>query len=279
MDLSIIIVSWNVKALLQANLEALLKSQGLFSFEIFVVDNNSSDGSAAMIRENFPTVHLLDNTENLGFAKANNQALKLTQGKFILLLNPDMLVQRDTLEKVLAWASNQAQATVVSCRLLNPAGENIPHVRRFPKLFDQLMVTLKVPHFWPAVLNKYLSKDFDYQEASRVDSVRGSFFLINRRNYQQISGQPIPLFDERYFLWFEEVDFCRQAYKLGGEVWYTPEAVCLDQVGQSFKQVKTKQAQSYFSNSMLNYFKKWQPRWQYRVLYLAWKLIRGLLVF
>jgi len=279
MDLSIIIVSWNVKSLLQANLEALFKSSGFFSWEIFVVDNNSSDGSATMVRENFPTVNLLANTENLGFAKANNQALKLAQGKSILLLNPDMLVQKDTLDKVLAWTSNQTRATVVSCRLLNPAGVNIPHVRCFPKLFDQLMVTLKVPHFWPAVLNKYLSRDFNYQVASRVDSVRGSFFLINRANYQKISGQSTPLLDESYFLWFEEVDFCRQVYKLGGEVWYTPEAVCLDQVGQSFRQVKTQQSQIYFSNSMLNYFKKWQPRWQYGVLFLAWKAVRWLFVF
>jgi len=274
MDLSIIIVSWNVKDSLRANLGALLKSQGDFNFEVFVVDNNSSDGSVAMVQDNFPSVQLIINHENLGFAKANNQALRLARGRFFLLLNPDMLVQPDTLEKMMAWAKDNPQAVVSSPQLLKPTGENIRHVRRLPKFFDQLMVVLKIPHLFPGVLNNYLHIDFNYQVAARVDSVRGSFFLINRASYQKISGGEEPRLDEGYFLWFEEVDFCRQVAKLGGEVWYTPAAVCIDRVGQSFKQVKTKKTQAYFSDSMLRYFKKWEAGWQYRVLGLVWKLVR-----
>lgn len=277
MDLSIIIVSWNVKDYLRVNLTALLKSSGAFSFEVFVVDNNSTDGSAAMVRAEFPNVRLLANADNFGFAKANNQALKLATGRFILLLNPDMLVQPDTLDKVLTWAQNNPQALVTSPRLLTPTGANIRHVRRFPKFFDQLMVVLKVPHIFPAVLNTYLDVGFNYQAAARVDSVRGSFFLINRENYKKMSGGQEPFLDEGYFLWFEEVDFCRQVYQGGGEVWYTPAATCIDQVGQSFKQVKTKQTQAYFSASMLRYFKKWAPAWQFNMLQLAWRLVRGLI--
>jgi len=277
MDLSIIIVSWNVKAALQANLSALLKSSGVFDFEVFVVDNNSSDGSAEMVRNNFPSIRLIANAENLGFAKANNQAIKLSQGRFILLLNPDMLVQSDTLEKMLAWAQNNPQAVVASPQLLDPAGKNIRHVRRFPKIFDQLMIALKIPHLLPVVLNNYLCAGFNYQAAARVDSVRGSFFLINRASYRKISGSQAPSLDEGYFLWFEEVDFCRQVYQLGGEVWYTPAATAIDQVGQSFKQLKTKQAQAYFRNSMLRYFEKWQPGWRYRILNLTWQIVRRLI--
>ena len=97
MDLSIIIVSWKVKEKLRANLQALFASQGDFSYEVFVVDNNSDDGSVDMIKDEFPRVKLIANTENVGFAKANNHAIKLASGDYILLLNPDMLVNPDTL--------------------------------------------------------------------------------------------------------------------------------------------------------------------------------------
>ena len=273
MDLSIIIVSWKVKDKLRANLEALFASQGDFSYEVFVVDNNSGDGTAEMVRDEFPKVKLIANQDNFGFAKANNQAIKQAIGDYILLLNPDMLVNPDTLQKALSWAKNNQQAAVSSFRLINEQGETIKHVRRFPTLFDQLMVILKVPHFLPFVLNRYLSSNFDYEKESRVDSVRGAFFLINKKVWTEISHQELPLLDERYFIWFEEVDFCKQVYLNGGEVWYSPAATCLDYVGASFGQIKINTKQKYFQESMLKYFKKWHSNWQVTVLKSAWSLI------
>ena len=274
MDLSIIIVSWKVKDKLRDNLTALFGSQGDFKFEVFVVDNNSGDGSAAMIETEFPDVHLIANSDNLGFARANNQALKLAAGRFILLLNPDMRVQPDTLKNVLSWAEKNPQATVIGCKLVNERGEIVKQVRRFPRFFDQFLIAWKIPHLLPGAVSQYLCADFNYETMARVDSIRGAFFLINRANYQKISGLGRPLLDERYFIWFEEVDFCRQVYQLGGEVWYTPAAICLDYVGQSFKQVKRGQGQKYFSASMLQYFQKWGKRWEYVVLKITWGLVR-----
>lgn len=274
MDLSIIIVSWKVKEKLRLNLKALYESEGDFKSEIFVVDNDSQDGSVEMIKSEFPQVKLIANSENLGFAKANNQALRLASGRFILLLNPDMLVYHNSLAQILAWAQNNEQATVTGCRLVDDQGKIVKQIRKFPKFFDQLMVVFKLPHLFPGLLNKYLCSQFDYSQASRVDSIRGAFFLINTANYQKISGQPVPFLDERYFIWFEEVDFCRQVYKLGGEVWYTPAAACLDYVGQSFKQVARLRTQLYFRDSMLKYFKKWEPAWQARALAFAWGLVK-----
>ncbi|MFA5886670.1 MAG: glycosyltransferase family 2 protein [Patescibacteria group bacterium] len=274
MDLSIIIVSWKVKEKLRYNLSALFQSRGDFNFEVYVVDNNSNDGSVEMLESEFPAVRLIVNSENLGFAQANNQAIKRATGEFILLLNPDMQVRPDTLVSILTWAKNNPQATVSGCRLLNEQGETIKQVRRFPKFFDQLMVTLKIPHFFPAVINKYLYIDFDYEAAAKVDSIRGSFFLINCRRYQALSGLSRPFLDERYFIWFEEVDFCRQVYSFGGEVWYTPGVQCLDYVGQSFKQIKRGQGQEYFSDSMLKYFQKWGKKWEYLILKITWGLVK-----
>jgi len=273
MDLSIIIVSWQVRERLRANLSALGRSLGDFKFEIFVVDNASADGSADMVRQEFPAVHLLANETNLGFARANNQAIKAAAGDFILLLNPDMLVEPDTLAKILTWAKNNPQATVVGCKLTDERGEVVRQVRRFPHFWDQLLITLKIPHLWPAGVSGYLASDFSYGQAAKVDSIRGAFFLINRASYKKISGTDQPFLDERYFLWFEEVDFCRQVYKSGGEVWYAPVATCRDYVGQSFAQVKRGEAQKYFRDSMLKYFQKWETPWQYLVLKIAWSLV------
>jgi len=269
MDISIIIVSWNVRDKLRQNLEALLKVEGDFSFETIVVDNNSSDGTVAMVRENFPMVKVMANSENLGFAKANNQAIKETSGDFILLLNPDMAVHPDTLEIMLDWFRNNSQVTVASCRLVDVHGRNIPHARRFPTLSDQLLIVLKLGHVFPGLLNKYLNKNLDYSRPAKVDSVRGAFFMINRANYRKLSGQE-SLLDERYFVWFEEVDFCQTVYQLGGEVWYVPLAEAIDHVGASFSQLERLTTQRYFRDSMLKYFAKWHKPWQVKVLSAAW---------
>lgn len=282
MDLSIIIVSWNVKGKLKENLTALFQSETDFEFEVFVVDNNSYDGTAEMVKKEFPQVHpvksgqqagakqfngvkLIANAENLGFAKANNQAIKQARGEFILLLNPDMRVFPDTLDKMIKWMQKNQQANVAGCRLIDEQGNTIKHVRRFPTVWDQLAIVLKLPHLFPKILDKYLCVDFNYSKPAKVDSVRGGFFAVRR-------GAELPLLDERYFVWFEEVDFCCQIYKNGGEVWYTPAAECVDYVGQSFKQLPRGQAQNYFRDSMLKYFKKWQPIWQYRLLKSVWPI-------
>lgn len=277
MDLSIVIVSWKVKDKLRANLSALFNSQGDFSYEVLVVDNNSADGTIEMIKAEFPQVKLIANLENFGFARANNQAIKECTGDYLLLLNPDMLVNSDTLIKSLTWAKNNQQAAVSSFRLVNEKGETIKHVRRFPSLFDQLMVILKVPHFLPFVLNRYSYSNFNYDKEARVDSVRGAFFLINKKVWQEISNQEWPLLDERYFIWFEEVDFCKQVYQNGGEVWYSPAATCLDYIGASFGQVKINTKQKYFEESMIKYFKKWKDNYQVVILQTAWNLINFLL--
>jgi len=265
MDLSIIIVSWNVRELLSENLKALFKSKGDISFEVFVVDNKSSDGSVEMIAREFPQVSLLANNYNAGFAKANNQAIEIAQGKYILLLNPDMRVFPDSLEKMFQFMERRTDAGIASCRLVKENGENIPHVRKFPTLLDQLAIVLKLPHIYPEVLNKYLMSDFDYNKEAEVDSVRGSFFMIRRKVLDAIGR-----LDQRYFIWFEEVDYCKRVINAGMKVVYTPSVKCIDYVGKSFSQVKRGKTQGYFRNSMLEYFSKWHSWFEFIILYLAW---------
>ena len=272
MELSIIIVSWNTKERLRQNLQALKTATGDFSREIIVVDNNSQDGTVEMIKAEFPEIILIANSDNLGFSRAVNQGIKIARGDFVLLLNPDMLVNPDTLINMLVWSRNHPAAVVIGGRLQNESGQDIINVRRFPTWGDQLAIILKIPHIFSKILNHYLFKNFDYQSAAAVDSVRGSFFMINREAWDKLNLGELKL-DERYFIWFEEVDFCRQVKQAGGEVWYTPAATAIDYVGQSFKQIDSLTTQVYFRDSMLKYFYKWQPRWQGKILQSAWGLM------
>lgn len=272
MDLSIIIVPWNNKNEIRRNLQAIYANQGDFSYEVIAVDNNSEDGTADIIKNEFPKVNLIANSYNVGFARACNQGVRVAHGDILLLLNPDMEVKPDTLQKMIDWMRTNPNANVAGPHLVDKKGKTVKHVRRFPRFLDQLAIVLKVPHIWPGVLNKYLRVDFDYAEPSKVDSVRGSFFMVNTK-----AKNHIPLWlDERYFVWFEEVDYCRQVKKHGGEVWYTPVAECIDYVGKSFEQVNRLTTQKYMRESMLKYFKKWHPAWHYRVLWGAWWLGLGI---
>ncbi|MFH1412743.1 MAG: glycosyltransferase family 2 protein [bacterium] len=276
MDLSIIIVSWNVKDKLKQNLHAILASRDLqhnlglkgFSYEIYVVDNNSHDNTADMVRHEFPQVKLVANSKNLGFSSAVNQVMREAEGKFILLLNPDMQVKPNTLAAMLEWMNKNSQAGAAICKLINESGELIKHIRRFPSFKDQLVIVLKLPHVFPWILKKYLRYDFNYNHSCQVDSARGSFFLIRKEIIKQVG-----LLDERYFIWFEDVDYCKTIKEKGLEVWYVSNAECIDFVGQSFKQIKSLTTQKYFRDSMLKYFKKWHSVRQAIILKIAWAII------
>lgn len=271
MDLSIIIVSWNVKENLEKNLEKIFGFNHKIGFEIFVIDNNSSDGTVDMIEKKFPQVKLIKNEKNYGFARANNQAIRRSIGRHILLLNPDMLIFEDTLEKAIDYMDAHIKIGVAGCKLLDEKGKIVKHVRLFPTWRDQAAIILKIPHIFPGVLKKYLRDDFDYSKEKEVASVRGSFFVIRREIINKIGE-----LDERFFIWFEEVDFCRRVWDSGSRVAYIPDVKCVDLVGKSFSQVNTLEKQKYFRDSMLEYFNKWHSKWQYLILKALWPL--GLLL-
>ena len=253
-DISLITVSWNVRDYLAASLEAVFGSAGDISYEIIVVDNNSTDGTAPFLRERAKRdarMVVIANNTNVGFARANNQAIARAQGRYVLLLNPDMRVQPDTLTHMVAWMDAHPRVGVSGCHLVTEVGETVPHVRRFPGLLNQLAIVLKLPHLFPRLVGRYLMHNFDYKKEARVDSVRGSFFMIRREALK------VGFLDERFFIWFEEVDFCKRMRSAGWEVWYTPAADCIDHVGQSFKQVASVKKQRMFLESMRLYFEKW----------------------
>ncbi len=251
--MSIVIVSWNVHDLLEKNLLQLdaLRSDVL-PFEVFVVDNGSRDGSARMVRERFPHVHLIQNDYNAGFAKACNQALHLATGDVILLLNPDMCVLPGALEKTYTELMERKDIGVLGVKLLNDHDAIIPSVRRDPHLRDQLSVALKLPHVFSKILDRYVCKDLDLAVSHDVEQVRGSYFAFRREILERIG-----MFDERFFLWFEEVDFCKRARLYGLRVRYCADATCRDFVGRSFVQVSFWKKQRMFFSSAAKFFWKW----------------------
>ncbi len=263
-QISIIIVSWNVRALLEANLRRLFSLSCPYRFEVFVVDNGSHDDSARMVREQFPQVHLITNDWDAGFAGPNNQALRLARGEVVVLLNPDMLVEEGALQKTYEMLRQDHTIGVLGIRLNHGDGKPIENVRHFPDLASQLAVLLKYSHVFPRVMDHYLCRNFDYARSQEVDQVRGSYFAFRRALLDSIG-----FLDAGYHIWFEEVDYCKRVKAAGLRVWYESSVCARDFVGRGMSQMKHLEKQRIFSASMIRYFQKWHPWWQTGLLILA----------
>ncbi|MBI2476842.1 glycosyltransferase family 2 protein [Candidatus Uhrbacteria bacterium] len=257
LDLSIITVNWNVKEALRENLARLFSLQDGVSREVIVVDNASHDGSIAMLREHFPNILLIENTWNAGFAYAVNQGLKVAQGRNILLLNPDMCVAEGALTKTVEVLERDTRVGVVGGSLTRVDGSRAPSVRRDPAWRDQLAILLKIPHVMPSIICAYRCEAFDYRVTQSVEQVRGSYFAFRKELIDVVGA-----FDEGFFLWFEEVDFCKRVRRAGYRVEYHADIEAIDGVGRSFAQVSVARKQRMLSQSLLRYFRKWHPWWQ-----------------
>lgn len=257
MKLSVITVTWNSVKLIDEQIQSVQKGCENISFEQILVDNASTDGTADLIAQKYPQVKLIRNDKNMGFGAPNNEAAKISTGEFLLFLNPDMRVSPGSLDKMVEWMEVHTDVGLASCKLVDENGKlnEDAQPRRFPGLFDQLAIILKLPHLFPSILDNYMFKGFDADKEQEVDSVRGSFMIMRREVFEKIGFA----FDSRYFIWFEDVDTCREVQRLGYKVVHTPIISCVDYIGQSFKQRTTLWKQKNFTKSMLQYFQKWTP--------------------
>lgn len=257
MNLSVITVTWNAKDNILEQIKSVRSGCQNISYEQLIVDNGSTDETPDLVAKEFPDIKIIRNAGNMGFGYANNQAAKLATGEFLLFLNPDMRVSAGSLDKMVGWMREHIDVGIASCKLMDSKGEvnaaALP--RRLPGILDQMAVVLKIPHIFPKVLNRYLYSGFDAEREQEVDSVRGSFMMMHREIYDRLGWA----FDPRYYIWFEDVDTCREAKRLGFKVSYTPIINCVDYVGQSFKKQNTLWKQKQFTKSMLQYFQKWEP--------------------
>lgn len=266
MDLSVVIVNWKVKDLLRKCLESVYRETKDIGFEVFVVDNDSRDGSVEMVAKEFPQATLIASNRNLGFAKANNEAIRRAQGEFVLLLNPDTEIIDNALAKLVEYMRQNPQAAICGPRLLNPDRTLQKSVRRFPDIWSQALISLKLHHLLRKlpVFRRYFADDFDYSRASQCDQVMGAAFMVRGSLLQKIG-----LMDERYFIWFEEVDLCKAAAKAGFQTWFTPMAEVIHHGGESFGQVMGPVKQRVFNESCRQYFRKHHG-------WLSWALLLAL---
>ncbi len=256
-DISVIIVSWNVRELLRANLTRLFSLKTDANIEVFVVDNYSHDGTAWMVRKEFPQVHLITNAWDAGFAGPNDQALRLAKGDICILLNPDMLVDEGAFERAAKELIQDRGIGVLGIKLIGQNGKPVSNVRRFPTFGSQLAILLKLQHLFPSLVARYMATDFDYDRSQDVDQVRGSFFAFRREMLERVG-----YLDDGYHIWFEEVDFCKRVKAKGLRVRYCADARARDYVGKSASQMSRLSAQRIFTASMVRYFRKWHPSWQ-----------------
>jgi len=256
MELSIITVNYNDKKIFEQLASVKDGAAGL-EFEQIVSDNGSADGSLQEIRTVFPNVKIVENGSNIGFGAANNSGLKISSGEFVLFLNPDMKVELGSLKKIIDWMRARPEVGIASCKLVDENGEINKDAapRKFPGFWDQAATLLKLPHLFPGILNNYLYKNFDFAKEQEVDSIRGAFMLVRRELLSKLGWG----FDPRYYIWFEDVDTCRECWRLGFKVVYTPIISCVDFVGQTFKKQPSMLKQKWFTESMVKYFKKWEP--------------------
>jgi len=252
-ELTIVIVSWNVKDLLKKCLASIFENRGNLDLAVIVADNASADQTAAMVKNDFPQVKLIANDKNLGFAQANNQGIKESQSEYILALNPDTEIAGPALKTALDFMKQNEKIGIVGAKHLNPDKTLQPSVRRFPNLPVLFLIFSKIAKILPNLkaINNYLAKDFDYQKSQPCDQVAGSFLFLRKEMLDQIG-----LFDERFFTWFEEVDLCRRAKSAGWQVWYLAEAEIIHHGGQSFSQQLTLRNQKIFFQSAYKYLKK-----------------------
>lgn len=253
MDASIVIVSWRVKAQLRACLNSIFDKTQDLEFEVFVVDNNSDDGTVSMIKGEFPQVQCMANSENVGFAKACNQAIKKSKGKYILLLNPDTILTENSVRESVTFVNATTDAGIVGCRIENYDGSLQPSVRRFPDFLSHLILLLKIHNIFPtfSALRRYYFHDFDYSKTQSVDQVMGAYFMIRREVLKTIG-----LLDENFFIWYEEVDLCKRLIGSEWKTYYFSGTQIQHQKAASFSQQKAITKQLIFNRSLLYYFFK-----------------------
>jgi len=266
MDLSVITVTWNSKDRIGEQIRSVKAGCASISCEEIVIDNASTDGTVDFVKGTFPEVYVIENTENKGFGAANMQGVDIATGRYLLFLNPDMRVEPGSLDRIVAWMNDHPETGIASVKLTDVNGtlnwDAAP--RRFPKLWEQLALIIKLPHIFPAMLSRYEMRDFDADKEQEVDSVRGSFMLMRRDIVEKLGWA----WDPRYFFWYEDVDICREVKKLGYKVMYTPVITCVDYVGQSFKKRTTLWRQKQFTKSMLVYWQKWEPWYTWMWIWL-----------
>jgi GT2 family glycosyltransferase len=246
---SVVIVSYNTRDILRKCLEALFAHTLDLEFEVFVVDNDSRDGSAEMVAQEFPRVILTANKENLGFAAANNQAFSRAGGEFILLLNPDAFVRPGAISTAAEFMRSNPSCGICGGKILNTDGSLNPSARRFPGWTSKLFILTGLSsrfHDSP-FFNRHDFGGFAHDRVMEVDWVPGTFMLLRRKMLDRIG-----FFDERFYIYYEETDLCLRAKKAGWKVFFIPDAQ-VEHIGGASSKTRKDKTYSKAASQVVNF--------------------------
>lgn len=262
-DLSIVVVTYKEGLdVLKQCFDSVYASDGV-NFELIVVDNGASDATRGLLHS-YADVNYLRNEENKGFAAAVNRGMKMSKGRYILLLNPDTSFESDVLAKMIAHLDKDKEVGIASSVIRYPDGSLQESIRRFPTLWNQMLVMLKVPHFIKhSSIENYMMRDVNSQETQDVNSIMGAFMFIRRELIDTIG-----LFDERYFIWFEEVDYCKMAHEAGWKIRHYGDVEIMHHKGHMFGKIATLKKQKWMRESLRKYIQKHEGNLPWMVLWI-----------
>jgi GT2 family glycosyltransferase len=252
MQLSVIILNYNVRYFLELCVLSVQKAIQNIDAEIIVVDNNSSDDSCIMMQERFPNIRLIQNKENSGFPKGNNIGVAEAKGKYICILNPDTVVAEDTFEKVLAFAQKQNDLGIVGCKLIDGTGNFLPESKRgIPTPWVAFTKIFGLYKWFPksSLFNKYYAQHLTENQTGKVDILVGAFMMMQLDLYNEIGG-----FDENCFMYSDDIDLSYMALQKGKSNYYFHETTVIHYKGEST--VKDGTYMKRFREAMNFFYKK-----------------------
>ncbi len=276
-DVSVIIVSFNTRNVLRECLESIRRESAGLTVEVLVVDNHSQDGSVQMLREEFPEVLVLESEVNLGFGAANNVALKVARGRYLVLLNSDAFLCSNALRMAVELMDKHPQIGLAGGRLVGRDFSWQPSARMFPNVLTDFFVLTGLSHKYPRsrLFGRFDRTWADPMQPAEVDWVPGAFSIIRPEALAKAG-----LFDPDFFLYSEEVDLCLRIQRTGYKIWYWPEIVVIHLGGESSRQMKNLEMSSsgaqlvrWRMRSMLLYYRKhhgagvWLAKWLELCLY------------
>ena len=273
MDLSVIIVSYNVASFLDQALTTLKDSAQGLEYEVYVVDNASKDESVSMVSEKYPWVKLIENEHNLGFARANNQALNEITGRYVLLLNPDTVLRRDTLKTMVDFLDKHPEAGIAGCKVINPDGSLQLACRRgFPTPGVAFFKMVGLSNLFPKskTFGAYNLTYLDPDSVTEVDAVSGSFMMLRKEVLDRVG-----FLDEDFFMYGEDLDICYRVKQAGWKVFYVPYTEIIHFKGESTKTVTTLKSIRDFYKAMQIFVDKHYVGWSKR-LFPRWLLNAGI---
>jgi len=275
-ELSIIIVNYNTEKLLMSCLNSIYKNVSDLVFEIIVIDNNSNDSSAEMVKNDFPQIHLIESRKNLGFVKANNLGAQKARGKYILLLNSDTEVTEEGFSAIINFMNSSPDAAIVGGKIFLTNNAIQDSCRRFPTLISEFFnqTTCLVKYFNPFAY-KLNMLNFDHNEIIKVDWVTGAYMFIRKSIIDDIG-----LFDPAIFMYFEDTDFCFRAKKAGYNVYFVPFGKIYHYHGGSSKKILARTVAYCFLSSIVFFKKKYSLAqthiYKFSVIFV-WRLLKHFL--